>query len=151
MNSIDELSEINESLKPLQKLADRERKAIRGLTGLLHTPHIDAYNELLIKRAQLLLSLKAAGVLPYSEVEITTQKLTALFNKAKNKEVVEHNGNHYERRFSPLKLSKSGKVVRKWAKYWLLKHPDGAIDSQWQTEVRELWPEYFVIQLSDIS
>ncbi|MFQ3209907.1 MAG: hypothetical protein ACI9HU_001409, partial [Colwellia sp.] len=40
LHFISELYDINEQLMPLKVLADRERRAIYGLTGMVYTPHI---------------------------------------------------------------------------------------------------------------
>ena len=86
----------------------------------------------------------------FTEVELISTALDFLHKRAKNNTVVEYDGNNYQRRFSPLKLSKSGKVVRTWAKYWLLQLPSGRVDSKWESQVREIWPTYFLIQSVDI-
>ena len=38
-----DLTDINLELEPLKALADRELASIYGLTGMVYTPHIDAY------------------------------------------------------------------------------------------------------------
>ncbi len=151
MYSMSDLDKVNEELLPLKALADRELKSIYGLSGQIYTPHIDAHNEVCLKKAKILLYLKKHGVIPFTEVETTSAKLMALHNRAKNHKVVEFNGNSYECYFSPLKLSKSGKTVRKWAKYWLKKSADGKNDPNWERQIREIWPENFLIKLTDIQ
>lgn len=141
-----DLDNINNELEPLKILADRELKSIQGLSGTLYTPHIDNYNDVCVKKAKILLALKKVGFIPYTDVETISATLNALHNRAKNHKIVEYDGHSYERRFSPLKLSKSGKIVRTWAKYWLKKTPEGRNDQQWQIQVREIWPEYFLIK-----
>jgi hypothetical protein len=150
MFSINDLNNINEELKPLKALADRELKSIYGLTGMLYTPHIDTHTEACIKKAGILLNLKNNGLIPFSEVEVITAKLMFLHPKAKSNQIVEYDGFSYECRYSPLKLSKSKKIVRKWAKYWLRKSADGEKDCQWESQVREIWPGYFLIKNSEI-
>ena len=147
---IAELHEINELILPLQELADRERKSIYGLTGMVYTPHIDEYMQVSIKKAAILACLKNQGLLAFSEVEIISKALECLHKRARNNDVVEYNENLYQRRFSPLKLSKSGKVVNKWAKYWLLQLPNGNFDPRWEAQVREIWPANFVIRTVDL-
>jgi hypothetical protein len=141
-----DLTDINQELLPLKALADRELASIYGLTGKVYTPHIDAYMQVSIKKAEILASLKTQGYLPLSEVEIITAALDFLHKRARNNAVFEYQGNEYKRRFLPLKLSKSGKNVQKWAKFWLLQLPDGKVDPQWEREVREIWPSYFLIR-----
>jgi hypothetical protein len=147
---IDELNDINDQLIPLKAIADRELASIYGLTGTVYTPHIDAYMQVCIKKAEILACLKRQKILPLSEVELVSAALEKLHKRAKNRTSVEYNGNHYERRFSPLKLSKSGKNIQRWAKYWLLQLPNGNVDSHWQAQVREIWPSYFLIRTVDL-
>lgn len=141
-----DLTDINQELLPLKALADRELASIYGLTGKVYTPHIDAYMLVSIKKAEILASLKTQGYLPLSEVEVITAALDLLHKRARNNAVFEYQGNEYKRRFLPLKLSKSGKNVQKWAKFWLLQLPNGKVDPQWEREVREIWPSYFLIR-----
>ncbi len=150
MYSMDDLHQINAQLEPLKSLADREVKAIRGLTGQLYTPHIDAYNDVAIKKADILAHLKSNGELPFSEVERITEQLSALHKRAKNRQIVEYINEKYECRFAAIKLSKSGKIVRKWAKYWLKQESDGSTDKAWEDQVHEIWPSYFVIRTLDL-
>jgi len=150
LHNISDLHEINEQIYPLKALADRERASIYGLTGMVYTPHIDDYMQVSIKRAEILDCLKKQGIIEFTDVEIISTALDFLYKRAKNNTVVEYDGNNYQRRFSPLKLSKSGKVVRTWAKYWLLQLPSGRVDPKWESQVREIWPTYFLIQSVDI-
>ncbi|HCM47714.1 MAG TPA: hypothetical protein DIS98_09505 [Colwellia sp.] len=150
LHFISELHDINEQLMPLKVLADRERRAIYGLTGMVYTPHIDDYMQASIKKAEILACLKVQGLLTLSEVEVITVALDLLHKRARNNAVVEYDGNAYQRKFSPLKLSKSGKVVRIWAKYWFLQLPSGRADPEWEAQVREIWPTYFLIRTIDM-
>lgn len=149
MYSINDLNQINEEIQPLKELADRERRSIYGLTGLVYTPHIDTYNAVAVQKAKILKYLKSNDLIAVSEMETISAKLMVLHRRAKNHQLVEFNGHSYKCVFSPLKLSKTGKIVRKWAKYWLRMLPNGNIDKQWDSEVREVWPENFLIKRSD--
>ncbi|TYK64344.1 hypothetical protein [Colwellia echini] len=150
LHNISELYDINQKIAPLKALADRERRSIYGLTGMVYTPHIDEYMQVSVKKAEILACLKKQGLLAISPVEIISTALDLLYKRAKNGAVVEYDGRSYQRRFSPLKLSKSGKMVRTWARYWLLQSASGQPDPQWESEVREIWPSYFLIKISDI-
>ena len=150
MHSISDLNIINEQLIPLKKLADRELASIYGLSGMVYTPHFDAYMKVCIKRADILIDLKKLGVIPVSIVEKISASLDDLHKRTKHNDIVKYKGNCYKRRFSPLKLSKSGKIVSKWAKFWLLQQSNGELDREWETQVREVWPQYFVIRNFDI-
>ena len=145
LHSFSELADINELIIPLKALADRERAAIYGLTGMVYTPHIDDFMQASIKKAAILASLKSQGLMALTEVELITAALDNLYKRAKSNVVVEYEGKSYQRRFSPLKLSKSGKIVRTWARYWLLQLPNERADPNWESQVRELWPSYFLI------
>ncbi|MDG1733449.1 MAG: hypothetical protein P8H39_10790 [Thalassotalea sp.] len=150
LHVLSELNEINAKLIPLKKIADREFASIYGLTGTVYTPHIDEYMQVCITRAEILACLKRQGIIPISEVEVITRALDGLYKNAKNKTVVEYEGSRYERRFLPLKLSKSGKNVLRWAKFWLLQLTEEKIDQDWERQVKEIWPNYFLIRKIDI-
>ena len=150
MYSLDDLKAINLALEPLKELADRELRSIYGLKGKMYTPHIDTYNALCIKRAAIASYLKGLGLIPVSEVETISAALKLCHGKAKSKDIVEYDGSHYECCFSPLKMSKTGKIVRKWAKFWLKKSVCGENDPEWERQVREIWPENFTIRNLEI-
>lgn len=63
--------------------------------------------------------LKTAGDISSSEHEQIEQKLDCLHPNAQSKEIVEHNGRRYQRWFSPLKRSRSGKSVTEWSRSWV--------------------------------
>lgn len=150
LHLISELNDIENELIPLKEIADRELASIYGLTGMVYTPHLDAYMQVCIKKAAILACLKKQKILPISEVELISATLDSLHKRAKSNAVVEYKGKCYQRRFSPLKLSKSGKSVQKWARFWLLHLPDGKIDPHWESQVREIWPTYFLIRTMDL-
>ena len=146
LHVINELNAINKELIPLKELADRELVSIRGLTGMVYTPHIDEYMQVSIKKSEILVCLKEQKLVSISEVEIVTTALNSLHSRAKNNSIVEYEGKQYKRRFLPLKLSKSGKIVQRWAKFWLLLTLNGDVDEEWENKVREIWPKYFLIR-----
>ena len=145
-----ELIEIDNEIIPLKELADKELASIYGLTGMVYTPHIDAYMKVSVKRAEILACLKNQGILPLSEVERISTILDSQHKRAKHNATVEYNGKQYKRKLSPLKLSKSGKVVHKWARFWLLQMSEGRAEPLWEKEVREIWPTYFLIRTIDL-
>jgi hypothetical protein len=149
-HTISELHDITNQLIPLKEIADRELASIYGLTGMIYTPHIDAYMKVCIHKADILACLKRQKILPLSKVELISAALDIMHKRVKNNTTVEYNGNNYQRRFLPLKLSKSGKSVQKWAKFWLLQLPDEKIDPYWESEVREIWPTFFLIRTIDV-
>lgn len=147
LHSLSELNDINKELIPLKEIADRELASIYGLTGMVYTPHLDVYMQVCIKRAAILVCLKKQKIIPLSEVELISAELDSLHKRARSKKVVQYKGNYYKRRFTPLKLSKSGKSVQRWAKFWLLqKSEEGDVDRNWESQVREIWPAYFLIR-----
>jgi hypothetical protein len=134
----------------LKSLAERERASIYGLSGMVYTPYIDDYMQLCVKKAAILVCLKQQGIIEVSEVELISAALENLYKRVKNNTVVEYDGRLYQRRFSPLKLSKSGKIVTKWARYWFLQSSTGKVDPHWESQVREIWPSYFLIRTVDL-
>jgi hypothetical protein len=62
--------------------------------------------------------LKAAGLLQKSERELLWEELDARFPNAESKQIVEHKGKRYQRRYSPGQMSRTGKSVMEWLKYW---------------------------------
>lgn len=146
LHVISELTDVNNELIPLKEIADRELSSIYGLTGVVYTPHLDAYMQVCIKKAEILACLKRQAILPLSKVELVSTALDNAHKRAKNHAVVEYEGEHYERLYLPLKLSKSGKIVQKWARIWLLQHVNGTVDPHWESQIREVWPTYFLIR-----
>jgi hypothetical protein len=63
-------------------------------------------------------ALKASGDIAATEHEALERELDAAFPNAKSKEVVEHKGKRYQRRFLPAERSNSGKTVHEWHKWW---------------------------------
>lgn len=143
---LSDLDELNHAIAPLKEIADRELVSIFGLKGMVYTPHLDVYMAACIERALVLKSLKAQKIIPISVVELMTTALDESYSKVSNNTVVEYKGSHYQRRFLPLKLSKSGKSVKQWAKFWLLQLPNGHFDPDWEAQIREIWPAYFLIR-----
>ncbi|WP_394174688.1 hypothetical protein [Thalassotalea litorea] len=150
LHVISELTDVDNELTPLKEMADRECTATYGLTGMVYRPHLDAYMQGCIKKAEILACLKRQSILPLSEVELISSTLDSMHKGARNHAIVEYKGDHYQRIFLPLKLSKSGKTVQKWAKIWLLQQDDGKVDLQWKCQVKEIWPTYFLIRISDL-
>ncbi|WOH36221.1 hypothetical protein RI844_12655 [Thalassotalea fonticola] len=146
MYSFNDLDDINEQLIPLKIMADKELASVRGLNGLVFTPHFDEYMKVCIKKAEILRFLKNTNLMPLSPVEVISADLEQLYKRTQNNAVVEYKGNSYQRRFTPLKLSKSGKNVQKWAKFWLLQQDNGDINSDWEQQIKEIWPQYFLIR-----
>lgn len=65
-------------------------------------------------------SLKANGVLERSEQEKLEVRLDHEFPNAQSNEIVEFEGKQYQRRFYPLRKSRSRKSVTEWGKSWNL-------------------------------
>lgn len=150
LHVVSELTDVNNELIPLKEMADREFTSIYGLTGMIYRPHLDTYMQVCVKKAEILACLKRQGILPLSKVEIISATLDSLHKRARSRAIVEYQGDHYQRIYLPLKLSKSGKTVQKWAKTWLLQQANGKVDSQWESQVIEIWPTYYLIRAIDL-
>ncbi|MER9232909.1 hypothetical protein NKI56_12515 [Mesorhizobium sp. M0622] len=64
-------------------------------------------------------ALKADGAIPKSEHETLETMLDRIFPNARSKEIVEYEGQKYQRRFTPLERSRSRKSVTSWDKSWV--------------------------------
>jgi hypothetical protein len=67
---------------------------------------------------EISLALKASGVVARTEDEERDHQLDLAFPSARSKQVVLWNGRKYERVFTPVATSSSGKTVLAWAKAW---------------------------------
>lgn len=63
--------------------------------------------------------LKRDGVIPYTDKELLYQELDQEFPDAQSRDIVEHKGAKYQRRFSPGRMSRSRKNVMRWNKWWV--------------------------------
>ena len=63
-------------------------------------------------------SLKSSGLIPLTEAETLNKELDILFPKARSKQIIEHNGAKYIKKFFPAEKSNSGKTVTAWDSYW---------------------------------
>ena len=72
------------------------------------------------KVAIILADLKASGAIPLTDHEQLEKTLDRLHPDAQSKEIVEYEGLRYQRRFSPVSKSLSGKTVKAWNRSW---HP----------------------------
>lgn len=72
------------------------------------------------KTALILADLKARGAIPLTDQEQLEKTLDQLHPDARSKEIVEYEGLRYQRRFSPVSKSLSGKTVKAWNKSWQL-------------------------------
>ena len=64
-------------------------------------------------------ALKSAGMIPMTAQEQLESELDKAFPDAQSKQIVEHNGKRYQRRFSPAEMSNSGKTVQVWDRSWV--------------------------------
>lgn len=72
------------------------------------------------KLAEVIAYLRSNGTMPKTRHELLEEKLDLFFPDAASREMVEYQGERYQRRFKPLKRGKGGGVVE-WERYWLLK------------------------------
>src|SRR5438046_2679574 len=63
--------------------------------------------------------LKENGTIPLTPQEQLYKDLDSRFPNTRHKEIVEHNGVRYQRRFSPAAKSRRGNV-KEWDKTWIL-------------------------------
>lgn len=63
-------------------------------------------------------ALKQEGLLPLTEHETLERELDRRFPNAKSKQLVEHEGKRYMRRFTPVAKSRSGNTVKEWHRWW---------------------------------
>ena len=63
-------------------------------------------------------NLKTTGIIELTEQEKLEKKLDVEFPNAKSKEIIEFNGQKYQRRFFPLEMSRSRKTVNSLGKSW---------------------------------
>ena len=63
-------------------------------------------------------TLKAVGYIPRTPQEELEHRLDSAFPNARSKQIVDFEGKHYIRRFTPLEKSLSGKTVTEWSKSW---------------------------------
>ena len=64
--------------------------------------------------------LKRTGLLPRTPQEIIENALDKRFPNARSREIVEYEGEKYQRIFTPLQFSRSRKTVTEWGKNWKL-------------------------------
>ena len=64
--------------------------------------------------------LKINGLVPYSDAELLEIEIDKKFPKARSKDIVDHNGQKFQLRFSPKTKSRSGKTVTSWNRWWQL-------------------------------
>lgn len=71
------------------------------------------------RKVQVILGeLKAMGVLPLTDQQRLEAELDKRFPTAKSREIVEHDGKQYRRRFAPAEKSRSRKTVTQWDRWW---------------------------------
>jgi len=63
--------------------------------------------------------LKSNGTIELTPEEQLEKELDVAFPNAQSKEVVEHNGSKYQRKFSPIVMTRSRKNVKEWRKEWI--------------------------------
>jgi hypothetical protein len=63
-------------------------------------------------------ALKSSGSLVMTEKEHIERELDSEFPDTKSKQIVEHQGRKYQRRFWPIEKSRSGKKVMEWGRGW---------------------------------
>ncbi|MFN7111345.1 MAG: hypothetical protein ACK4M2_06880 [Brevundimonas sp.] len=76
-------------------------------------------NEATLEVRKITRALKRDGVLALTDQEQLERDLDQGFPKARNRDVVDHEGRRYVRRIIPAVTSLSGKTVYDWDRHWL--------------------------------
>jgi hypothetical protein len=105
----------------LERLEERDSMDTSGNPDKYHT----RINTARMEVRRITESLKAQGLIPYSDQELLNRKLDAAFPKARSKDIVDFEGAKYQKRFSPATKSRSGKTVTSWNEWWQ-RLPDAA-------------------------
>ena len=79
---------------------------------------LEEVNQAKSKLAEIIAYLRANGTMPKTRHELLEERLDLLYPEAVSREIVDYEGQRYQRRFTPLKRGKGGGVV-KWEKSWL--------------------------------
>lgn len=108
------LEGLEQAKKHLERLEERDSMDTSGNPDKYHT----RINSARMEVRRITESLKAQGLLPYTEQELLNHRLDEAFPKAKSREIVEFEGARYQRRFSPATKSRSGKTVTSWNQWW---------------------------------
>ncbi|WP_319825846.1 hypothetical protein [Thalassovita sp.] len=98
----------------LERLEERDGLDTSGNPEKYHT----RINAARMEVRRLTESLKAQGLIPYSDQELLNRKLDKAFPKARSKDIVDFDGAQYQKRFSPATKSRSGKTVTSWNQWW---------------------------------
>jgi len=108
------LEGLEQAKKHLERLEERDSMDTSGNPDKYHT----RINSARMEVRRITESLKAQGLLPYTEQELLNHRLDEAFPKAKSREIVEFEGARYQKRFSPATKSRSGKTVTSWNQWW---------------------------------
>jgi len=108
------LEGLEQAKKHLERLEERDSMDTSGNPDKYHT----RINSARMEVRRITESLKAQGLLPYTEQELLNHRLDEAFPKAKSREIVEFEGARYQKRFSPAPKSRSGKTVTSWNQWW---------------------------------
>lgn len=109
------IDDLNAAKLRLDQLEERDSQDTSGNPEKYHTRIAHARRELY----NIEKSLKAAGTVARSEQEEIEHQLDLSFPTARSKEIVEFDGERYQRRFRPLTQSRSRKSVTSWDAYWV--------------------------------
>lgn len=100
-------------------LADANRRW-ENYDGNNPNKHRTAVSDAQASVHQLELVCKERGLLPLSEAEKLWKRLDAAYPDSPSRLIVEFEGAHYQRKYSPVSRSLSGKSVKDWRKSWVL-------------------------------
>tara|TARA_R110000787_G_scaffold120437_1_gene231378 strand:- start:530 stop:889 length:360 start_codon:yes stop_codon:yes gene_type:complete len=112
--NLESKDDLEEAKKNLDRLEERDSMDTSGNPDKYTTRIRQARDEV----HRITESLKRQGVIPYTKKELLTQKLDAVFPKARSKDIVEYEGKRFQKRFSPATKSRSGNTVYRWNIWW---------------------------------
>lgn len=109
--SIDDLNQVKSRLADLLEAESR-------YSGNNPDKYTSGIKQLVRERDAIIAHLKAQGDLPETEEERLTRRLDEAFPNARSRQVVEFEGQRYQKRFRPAEHSRSGKTVTRWDHWW---------------------------------
>ena len=118
------MSYMLEDLATAQEELDRWQRAWENYPGN-NPKKFDAQLRASRDRVALLQKqLKEAGVLPWTDQELIERELDRAFPRARHNEIVEWNGERYQRKFTPVLSNR--RRVKSWSGTWIKLEPSSA-------------------------
>lgn len=120
--TLEDLAAAQQALKLANERMDNHRKANP-------TKHMADASRALVEVYDITLALKRSGLLPRTPAEEISWQLDQKHPDAESKQVAVLEGRLYQKRFTPVATSNSGKTVLRWGHAWApLPTPDPPVD-----------------------